>query len=186
MAEGDAEEEDDEVVEVCEVTRAERDAKGRAAAVSLEADSDEEEGMEQRGVTHPAAGAAAMPACHPQPPPDALPSVGDEQTLKQCIAANASLLKAVKSSDFGALKDILASLKVAGVEMKLKAIAQSKLGHTVSKLSMFEQNSDVRAAASEVKKLWAARAAAVMKPAKKSGSQAGSSSAPLHCKPQLS
>ena len=41
-------------------------------------------------------------------------------TMDECIRVNASLLKAVKSSDMGALKDILASLKAADVRNKLK------------------------------------------------------------------
>ena len=76
-------------------------------------------------------------------------------TLSECIRINADLLKAVKNADSGALKDVLATLKLSDVRNKLKNITESKLGATVSKLCKYEQDSDVKAAASEVKTLWA-------------------------------
>ena len=46
-------------------------------------------------------------------------------------------------------------------------LAESKLGSTVSKLSKFEHDASVKDAAAEVKKLWAARAAAAKEVGKK-------------------
>ena len=41
-------------------------------------------------------------------------------SLDECIRVNASLLKAVRGSDIGALKDILDALKASDVRNKLK------------------------------------------------------------------
>ena len=80
-------------------------------------------------------------------------------TKDECFRVNGQLLKAVKTADHGAMKDILASLKESDVRNKLKYLAESKLGQTVNKLCKYEDNPDVRSAASEIKKVWAARAA---------------------------
>lgn len=88
-------------------------------------------------------------------------------TLDECIRVKASLDKATASEDHGALKDILASLKVADTTGRLKVISDSKVGHAIKGLMKYEGNSEVRAMAAEVKNMWAARAAASKKTAAK-------------------
>ena len=85
-------------------------------------------------------------------------------SLDECIGLTASLNKAVSSKDHGALKDMLASLKVADTKNKLKNISESKLGQTIAKLGKYDVDAEVKAMALEIKKMWAARAAAA-KPA---------------------
>ena len=53
-------------------------------------------------------------------------------------------------------------------------IADSKLGQTVGKLCKYEQDGDVQAVATEVKKIWSARAAAAA-PARRKASCSGCS-----------
>ena len=91
-------------------------------------------------------------------------SMSFDLTLSECIRINADLFKAVENADSGALKNVLETLKLSDVgDDKLKNLAESKLGVTVSKLCKYKQNCDVQVAALEVKKLWVARAVATKK-----------------------
>ena len=51
----------------------------------------------------------------------------DLGTLAKCVEVNDSLMKAVKSADHGALKDMLSDLRVADVRNRLKVRADAHL-----------------------------------------------------------
>lgn len=79
-------------------------------------------------------------------------------TLDNCVSLNDKLLKSVQKGDAGRIKDLLEQLQASSAKGKLKVLTDSKLGHTISKLSKYSDAS-VASLASALKKQWAALAA---------------------------
>ena len=59
-------------------------------------------------------------------------------TLDECLRINKSLLKSVQASEQSAILEIVAGLKESDTKGKLKFLADSKLGGSVSKLCKSE------------------------------------------------